>query len=144
MFCLPDETMGNAVSTIDLNAAIGTRFMFTTLFLPFPKTDIAEYCIKKKYLKPGYTFKDMPESFIFDSVLEIDDKDSIVNLHKVAHLCLRFPRFRRMLIWLAGKIRSSKLFFLLWLVSTFIRYKEERKLSFFETVKQLWFFRKGY
>ncbi|HLD30339.1 MAG TPA: radical SAM protein, partial [bacterium] len=75
MFCLPDEDVEAAVSTIDLNMKIGARYMFTTLFLPFPETDLADYCIRKKYLKPGYTFSDMPESFIFDSVLDIEDKE---------------------------------------------------------------------
>lgn len=144
MFCLPDETIEDAVSTIDLNIRIGTDYMFTAIFLPFPKTALAEYCIEKNLLKKDYSFEDMPESFVRESVLDKKEKDIFSNIHKIAHLSLLFPGLKPLFIFMAKKVHSKKLFFFLYLSGTFLRYKKERKLSFYETVKYLWSYRKGY
>ncbi len=143
MFCLPDETIEDAISTIDLNIKLNTDFMFTTIFLPFPRTKLAEYCIEKGYLKSDYTFKDMPESFVKNSVLNMPDKTYIINLHKVAHLCIRFRFLKPLLIFMAAKIKCDWLFFLLYLIGTTIRYKNERKLTYFQTLRYLWTYRRG-
>jgi anaerobic magnesium-protoporphyrin IX monomethyl ester cyclase len=144
MFCLPDETLEDAISTIDLNMKMGTDYMFTAIFLPFPGTRLAEYCIAKNLLKTDYSFEDLPDSFVNESVLLREDKDRFSNLHKIAHLCLVFPKVKPYLIFLAKKIHSKRLFFFLYLVNTFLRYKNERKLTYFETIKYLWTYRKGY
>ncbi|MDD5072234.1 MAG: radical SAM protein [Candidatus Omnitrophica bacterium] len=143
MFCLPGETVDDAVSTIDLNIAGGTDYMFTAVFLPFPKTALAQYCIDKGLLKKDYSFDDMPNSFIQDSVLSLDNKEALLNIHKVAHLCVRFPRAKPFLIYLAKKIKCKQLFLLFWLLGTFIRFKEERKLSLWKTTFYLWEYRRG-
>lgn len=144
MFCLPDETIEDAISTIELNMKIKTDYMFTAIYLPFPKTELAEYCSQKNYLKSDYSFSDMPESFVMDSVLNIKDKEHLINLHKVAHLCIKFPILKPFLVYIAIKIRSKRLFFLLYILETFLRFKDERKLTFIQTVKYLWTYRKGY
>jgi len=143
MFCLPNETVEDAVSTVDLNIAIGTNYMFTTVFLPFPKTALARYCIDKGLLKEDYSFDDMPNSFIQDSVLVLDNKEVLLNIHKVAHLCVRFPRIKSFLIYLAKKIKCKQLFLFFWLLGTFIRFREERQLSFRKTTGYLWGYRWG-
>jgi hypothetical protein len=86
----------------------------------------------------------MPESFVMDSVLTIKDKEKIINLHKTAFLCLKFPWASGTLIFLAKNIKFPFLFFLLFAFGTFLRYKEERKLGFLETVKLFWMMRKSY
>lgn len=143
MFCLPDESVEDALATVDLNVAIGTDYMFTTVLLPFPKTALAGYCIDKGLLKKDYSFEDMPNSFIQDSVLSLNNKETILNIHKVAHLCVRFPRLKPFLIHAAGRIRCRQLFLFLWLCGTFIRFKEERRLSLWRTARYLWEYRKG-
>jgi radical SAM superfamily enzyme YgiQ (UPF0313 family) len=143
MFCLPDETVPDAVSTIEFNAEIGTNYMFSTVFLPFPKTALADYCIQKGILKKGYSFKDMPHSFISDSVLEIKDKAYLINLHQVSHLCTRFPRLKKFLIFLARRIKCRKLFLGFWFIGTVVRFKEERKLKPLQVLQYLWSYRKG-
>ncbi|MBW1742171.1 MAG: B12-binding domain-containing radical SAM protein [Deltaproteobacteria bacterium] len=144
MFCLPDETIEDAVSTIDLNIRMGTDYMFTAIFLPFPGTRIAEYCIKRNLLKPDYSFDDLPESFVRGSVLLREDKEILANIHKVAHLCLIFPKLKAVLLFLAKNVRSKHLFFYIYLVNTFLRYTKERKLTYLKTLKYLWTYRKGY
>ncbi|TAM39974.1 B12-binding domain-containing radical SAM protein [bacterium] len=143
MFCLPDESVDDALSTVDLNTAIGTDFMFTTVLLPFPKTALAGYCIDKGLLKKEYSFEDMPNSFIQDSVLSLKNKEILLNIHKVAHLCVRFPRLKPFLIHIAKRIKCRQLFLLLWMFGTFIRFKEERQLSLGRTFRYLWEYRRG-
>ncbi len=143
MFCLPDETVDDAVATLNLNIAIGTSYMFTTVFLPFPKTELAQYCINRGLLKENYSFVDMPNSFIQDSVLRLEHKDVLLNIHKIAHLCVRFPLLKPCLIMLAKKIKFKQLFLFFWLIGTFIRFKEERQLSLSKTMRYLWEYRWG-
>lgn len=143
MFCLPGETIDDAISTIDLNMKIGTNYMFTTIFLPFPKTELAQYCIEKNMLDKNYSFDNMPNSFLEKTVLIKSDSEYLINMHKVAHLCIRFPRLKPFLIYLARKIRFKQLFFCFWLVSTIIRFKEERNLTLTQAIKYLWSYRKG-
>jgi len=143
MFCLPDESVEDAQATVDLNIAIGTDYMFTTVLLPFPKTALAGYCIDKGLLKKEYSFEDMPNSFIQDSVLSLGNKEVILNIHKVAHLCVRFPRLKPFLMDIAKKIKFRQLFLFLWLFGTFIRFREERGLSLGRTFRYLWEYRRG-
>jgi len=143
MFCLPDESVEDAVATVDLNIAIGTDYMFTTVLLPFPKTALAEYCVGKGLLKKEYSFEYMPNSFIQDSVLSLANKETILNIHKVAHLCVRFPRMKPFLIYIARKIKCRQLFLFLWLFGTFIRFRDERQLNLWRTVRYLWEYRRG-
>ncbi len=143
MFCLPDESVEDAVATVDLNIAIGTDYMFTTVLLPFPKTTLAGYCIDKGLLKKEYSFEDMPNSFIQDSVLSLKNKEVLLNIHKVAHLCVRFPRMKPFLIQISRKIKCRQLFLFLWLCGTFIRFQEERKLTLWRTTRYLWEYRRG-
>ncbi|MFA4853824.1 MAG: radical SAM protein [Candidatus Omnitrophota bacterium] len=143
MFCLPDESVDDAVATVDLNIAIGADYMFTTVLLPFPKTALAAYCIDKGLLKKEYSFEDIPNSFIQDSVLSLNNKETLLNIHKVAHLCVRFPRMKPFLIYIAKKIKCRQLFLFLWLFGTFIRFREERQLSLWRTARYLWEYRRG-
>jgi radical SAM superfamily enzyme YgiQ (UPF0313 family) len=144
MFCLPDETIEDAISTIDLNIKMGTDYMFTAIFLPFPGTAITEYCIEKNLLKADYSFEDLPESFVRGSVLLRKDKDILANIHKVAHLCLAFPKLKPFFLFLAINVRSEHFFFYMYLINTFLRYTKERKLTYLQTIKYLWTYRKGY
>lgn len=144
MFCLPEEKVSDAISTVDLNIKIGTSHMFTTIFLPLPRTELADYCIQKNLLKKDYSFGDMPESYVKKSVLSIKDKEYLINIHKVAHLCLKFPKLKKILLFLARNIKCSYVFSLFWLIGTVIRYKEERNLTYLQTIRYLWLHRKGY
>ncbi|MEW6386716.1 MAG: radical SAM protein [Thermodesulfobacteriota bacterium] len=144
MFGFPGETVADAVSTIDFNLEIKTKYMATSVFMPFPKTELSDYCIKNGLLDEKYSFEDMPQSFITTSVLNIPGKHYFENLQKVSHLCLTFPFAKNLLIKLATNVENRHLFFLFYLLGTFLRYKKERKLTFLQNLKYLWTYRKGY
>ncbi len=142
MFCLPEETLQDAYKTIELNHKAGTHLPFCSLFLPFPNTELTDYCIEKGYLKADYSFKDMPRSFLKESVVSIRDKDEVVNLHHLSYFFIRYPCLYEKFRW-AVKVKMLKpVYFLIYLLSSFLRHKEERGRSYISTIFYAWLFRK--
>ncbi|MDP2682210.1 MAG: radical SAM protein [Deltaproteobacteria bacterium] len=142
MFCLPEETLEDAYKTIELNQKAGTQQPFCSLFLPFPNTELTNYCIEKGYLKADYTFKDMPKSFLKESVLSLKDKEKIVNLQHLAYFFIRYPWLYKNFRWVVRFRILKPLFFILYLLSSFLRHKEERGRSYISTFFYAWLFRK--
>lgn len=143
MFCLPDETVEDAIRTIDLNIEIGASFTMSSIFMPFPKTELANICIEKGILKKDYSFENIPSSFITNSVLDIENKKTIQRIQKIAALAIQFPRFKNILIFLVKNIRIDAFHFFLYLIGTVFRFKEERKLNLIETLTYIWSYRKN-
>lgn len=142
MFCLPEETLSDAYKTIELNHKAGTHLPFCSLFLPFPNTELANYCIEKGYLKAEYSFKDMPKSFLKESVLSLNDKEKIINLQHLSYFFIRYPWLYKNFKWVVRFRILKPLFFLLYLFSSFLRHKEERRRSYVSTFFYAWQFRK--
>lgn len=142
MFCLPEETLSDAYKTIELNHKAGTHLPFCSLFLPFPNTELANYCIEKGYLKADYSFKDMPKSFLKESVLSLHDKEKIINLQHLSYFFIRYPWLYKNFKWVVRFRILKPLFFLLYLFSSFLRHKEERRRSYVSTFFYAWQFRK--
>ena len=143
MFCLPYETVEDAIKTIDLNIKMRATFSMCAIFMPFPKTELAGTCIELGILKPDYSFQDIPTSFVTHSVLNIKDKDTIERLQKVAGLIIQYPKLRNFLIFTAKYIKVDTLHFILYLASQILRIRAERKLSLYEAMSYLWTYRKG-
>lgn len=143
MFGLPGETFEDGLKTIDLNIKIGAKYTMSAIFLPFPKTKLADLCIEMGLLKPDYSFDDMPSSFITHSVLKQKDTAKLERQQKVASLMIQYPKLRNILAFAAKNIPFYPLFFALYLVGTVLRFREERKLSIWETLKYLWSYRKN-
>lgn len=142
MFCLPDETLDDAFKTIELNHKAGTDLAFTSLFLPFPNTELANYCIKKKYLKEDFSFKDLPKSFLSRSILSIDNKEAITNTQQLAYFFIRYPWFYKRFRGVVKINVLKPLFYFLYLLSNFMRHKVERKRSYFSALLYAWQLRK--
>lgn len=143
MFCLPDETIEDAIKTIDLNIKMGTAFTLSAILLPFPRTDLADKCIEMGYLKPDYSFNDMPVSFVTHSVLNIKDKETIERIQKVSSLAIQYPKLKNPLIFLAKYIKIDSLHFMLYVIGTILRFHTERKMNWIETFWHLWIYRKN-
>lgn len=146
MFCLPDETVADALKTIELNIAAQTDYAFTALFMPFPKTALADYCIRQGLLKPDYALKDLPYSFLTMSVLDIPQKqkEAIKNVHRLAYFFIKWP-------WLfetGNKIVYvtclAPLFEAIFLLANVLRHKEERGISWRATLRYAWRLRKSF
>lgn len=142
MFCLPDETLQDAYKTIEINQKAGTYQPFCSLFMPLPNTELTNYCIKKGYLKPDYSFKDMPRSFLKESVLSIKDRKEIINLHHLSYYFIRYPWLYKNFRWVVRFGILKSVFFFFYLISSFLRHREERRRSYISTIFYAWQFRK--
>jgi len=144
MFCLPGETLNDAFETVRININIKADFAFSTLFMPFPETNLAKYCIENGYLKEGFSFKDLPKSFLTHSILRLQDRTKIENVQKVSHFLIKYPFLYAPAEKLIRNFSFNRLYYALMFIGTFLRYKEERQISFFNTIQFLWRFRKSY
>jgi radical SAM superfamily enzyme YgiQ (UPF0313 family) len=90
MMGLPGERLEDAFKTLGLNIEIGTQCAWTSVFQPFPGTQLADYCLEKGYLeKPIST--DKPVDTHTHSLLSQPDIDKVVRLQKFVYLAIRFP-----------------------------------------------------
>ena len=144
MFCLPGETVDDAFDTVRLNIKIRSDFTYSTLFMPFPETNLAKYCIENGYLNKEFSFADLPKSFLTHSILKLKDKEKIENIQKVSHFLIRFPFLVAPIEKVIKAFKFKWLFYQLLFIGTFLRYKAERQISFLNAVKFLWRFRKSF
>ncbi len=144
MFCLPDETPGDAHQTIALNIRSRVDFAFSSLFLPFPKLEITDYCIRKGYLKPGFSLADIPDSFMVTSVLALPDKVTVVNIQRMSFFFVRFPFFYKIARWLADWKLCTPLCYCFYLAGNVLRHKEERGISLSDAFRYAWRMRRHF
>ena len=143
MFCLPGETVDMALSTIEINIKSGTDYAFTALFMPFPNTDLARHCIEGGYLDPGFSLRDLPSSFLNDSVLTLADKEKIKNVHRMAFFFIKWPLFFKLAGWTVRLTFLGPVFHLVFLFSNILRHKEERGISMWAALRYAWRLRKS-
>jgi hypothetical protein len=106
--------------------------------MPFPKTEITNYCIKQGYLKDDYSLKDLPPSFLNDSVLDIPDKDAIKNIHRLAFFFIRWPWFFKLAKNTVKYTFLNPVFQYIFIISNFLRHKQERGISFWAALRYAW------
>ncbi|MFC2153934.1 B12-binding domain-containing radical SAM protein [Candidatus Altiarchaeota archaeon] len=79
MIGLPVENpLEDALETLEFNLKINPTDSWASIFQPFPKTDLWEYCIQKGLIGEGTQCK----NFYEDTVLTIPDAEKINRLHK--------------------------------------------------------------
>lgn len=144
MFCLPDETVRDANGTIELNIKAGTDYAFSALFMPFPNTEITSYCIGRGLLKPDYSLKDLPHSFLTNSVLNVPGKEEIINIHYLAFLFVRYPRFYKTCGNITRFTIFRGVFLFIFILSNFIRHRAERSISLAASLRYAWRMRKSF
>jgi len=141
MFCLPDETLGDAFATVGMNIRIKADFSFSTIFLPFPATPLADYCVEKGYLPRDFGFQHVPRSFLSHSIMNMADREKIENIQRISFFMIRYPWLYSLVKPVLTRFNVGRLASFLLVVGTFIRYKTERKISFLNTMTYLWRFR---
>jgi hypothetical protein len=143
MFCLPGETIDDAIKTIEFNIKINTTFTLSAILMPFPKTELANKCIEMGLLKPDYSFTDMPRSFVTNSVLNGQNRETIERLQKISSLAIQYPKLKNLLLFCAKNIKINSFYFALYVIGTILRFQKERKLNLLETLSHLWIYRKN-
>ncbi|MEI8175835.1 MAG: radical SAM protein [Candidatus Omnitrophota bacterium] len=138
MFCLPTETVSDALATVELNIRIHAESASSTLLLPYPKTAIHDYCQKSGLFLTDYTLYDMPHITQRTSVLDMPHKHMIFNCHYLLYWFARYPWTYRIGKGLVYQEWLSGLFHLCYLAGYFIRNKNENGLGWFGSLRYAW------
>jgi anaerobic magnesium-protoporphyrin IX monomethyl ester cyclase len=108
MFGVPGETLETAIATVKLNAKIRPDYPYSTVFQPYPATDIVEYAIKNGFMDESFSY-DSVEHMTETNVVKLKDKAQIMNLQRLIFIGARFP-FSIPLLVKVSKLNTPKLF----------------------------------
>ena len=73
MIALPDEKPQKALKTLKINVKCKPRFSSTFIFMPYPRTTLAEYCYKKGLIDTP--LPNVPESYHSLSILNFSEEE---------------------------------------------------------------------
>jgi len=131
---LPDETLKDAFSTVELNIRIKADYPWCSLFSPFPGTELTDYAFAKGYLSPTFEYEALSKSFFLDSQLELPDISRMQNLQKFFQTAVLWPAsfpVVKQLIKLPPNLIFRAWFGLIY----FLVYIRSERRSFFTTLK---------
>ena len=126
---IPGETIENIYETIEINQQIGTEFPHPYIFYPFPKTELSEIAVEKGLLKEDYYLNSSVSSFHHGSILDIDRKIEMENLHKFFQIAVQFP-FLFPIIKKIVKFNFPKLNKAVFKVTLALKFKKYLRLSY--------------
>ena len=96
---IPDTVLKHDVESLDLSLAARVTWAEFPIFYPFPKTELGEYTIAKKYYIPNYS--EMHTSYQNSSVLSCftnEEKRIQLNFGMLASVAVVFPFLRNFII----------------------------------------------
>jgi len=143
LFGLPGEAVEEAFENISFNIRLGADYMGSNVLLPFPNTGIEKFALETGVLESGYLEREDYLGIHLGSVFKFKDIEVIERVQKISQLALKFPfliPFFRKLV----RVRSRKLFFVFYVISSMWRYKSEKPISWAEVVRVFWRARKNY
>ena len=130
---LPDETLEDAFSTVELNIKIKADYPWCSIFSPFPGTELTDYAFNKGYLGKEFDYDSLDKSFFLETKLQIPHKREIQNLQKFFQTAVLWP-------WTYPLIKKliklpSNIFFKAWfgLIYFYIYIKSEKR-NFWSTL----------
>ena len=88
---LPDETLDDAFSTVELNIKIKADYPWCSIFSPFPGTELSDYALQKGYLSPTFSVEELDKSFFLSSQLDLPHKRELQNLQKFFQTAVLWP-----------------------------------------------------
>jgi len=143
MVGFPTETQEEMFSTLKLNIIIKTNFPWCSIYQPYPKTELAEFCISQGYLDKDFNYEDVPISYWSDSIIKNIDRNFVLNLLCFFQLFVLFPGLFTIFKFLL-KMPHNKLFKVVFkVVYSYICIKSERR-SISSYIKLAYANRKNY
>ncbi|MEQ8625208.1 MAG: radical SAM protein [Vicingaceae bacterium] len=131
---LPDETLEDAFSTVDLNIKIKADYPWCSIFSPFPGTELSDYATAKGYLSPTFNVEELDKSFFLSSQLALPHIKQMQNLQKFFQTAVlwpwTFPLIKKLI-----KFPPNFLFRAWFGVIYFYVYIKSEKRNFWETLK---------
>jgi anaerobic magnesium-protoporphyrin IX monomethyl ester cyclase len=89
---LPDETLEDAFSTVEMNIQIKTDYPWCSIFSPYPGTALADYASKRGYLPEHFDIDRLSKSFFMRSTLDLPNIQEMENLQKLFQTAVLWPR----------------------------------------------------
>ena len=93
MVGLPNETVNDAFKTIEVNRKIKPEISNCYVLVPFPKTDISEYCIENGCLKRDHDIDSLPSTNSNKSIIINKDINKLINIQKMFYYLVKFPKY---------------------------------------------------
>ncbi|MFH1791559.1 MAG: radical SAM protein [Candidatus Omnitrophota bacterium] len=87
MLALPGETIDMAFETVNLNIECRPDYAWCSIFQPYPRTKLGEYCRENGLLAGD----DFDESYYRRSILKSEDRPEMENLHHLFSVAVAFP-----------------------------------------------------
>jgi len=106
MLGLPGEKFENALETFYLNRKLSPGYAWASIFQPYPRTDLYEYCLAYGYIDKG--FQNI-KSYHTKSLLRLERKGEFENLHKLFAIGVNFF-FISVLIKLLVKLPLNRIY----------------------------------
>jgi len=88
---LPDETLQDALSTVELNITIKTDYPWCSVFAPFPGTALTDYAFERGYLGEEFEYNSLSQSFFLSSNLKLAHIREMQNLQKFFQTTVLWP-----------------------------------------------------
>jgi anaerobic magnesium-protoporphyrin IX monomethyl ester cyclase len=121
MLGLPGETVDQAFETVHLNQRIRPHFVWASLVQPYPRTALAEYCVREGYLGEDAGLGSIYSSYFKQGVLRNPVARQLENLQKLFAVAVRHPRLEAVLRRLIRR-RGGALFQAVFYLSYLARY----------------------
>jgi len=133
MVGIPDESLEQALETVSLNIRIKTDYPWCAIYQPYPRTPLAEYAVRRGYLKQLEPDAFKP-TFFEDSLLRMKDIKAIVRVQKLFYLAVvwpwSLPFVRKMVHW-----PLDRFYHLIFLLTFAYRYMRSNRLSPLDMVR---------
>ncbi len=131
---LPDETLEDAFSTVEMNIKMKADYPWCSIFSPFPGTALTDYAFAKGYLSPTFEYEKLSKSFFLESQLAMPHIRQLQNLQKLFQTAVLWP-------WTFGIIKHliklpPNILFKAWfgLIYFYVYVKSEQR-SIFSTLR---------
>jgi hypothetical protein len=131
---IPGETLQTAFETLNLNIAVKSDFAWCSIFQPYPKTPLAEYCAEQGFLGKNFTVDVIGRSYFKDSALKLNNLKEITNLQKFFSFSAKYPFFLP-LIKLLIRLPRNPLFHFFFKLNYALDQIHWRKQSFGDIVR---------
>lgn len=131
---LPGETLEEALSTLEMNIAIGADYPWCSIFAPYPGTPLAAEAIRMGLLPSSFSVDDMSESFFVSSQLTMPHARELANLQKFFQTAVLWP-WTLPLVKRLITLRPNVLFQLWFGFVYFLLYLKSERRSFWKTLR---------
>jgi len=137
MIGLPGERLQDALKTLELNIEIGTECAWTSIFQPFPGTQLAQYCLDEGFLERPIS-TDEPVDTHSTSLLRQPDIDKVVRLQKFVYLAIRFPGTLRLIKKLINYNHPTVYYYIHRISYLIFYYRKAYQITWLGTLKHAW------